>query len=84
MEAVANAAATVVGAVLFAESIGPRLATGWTLGTLVSALGVYLSLKVDLPTGATIVCTFVIILILMAVVRVLGTVKTGDLATVRM
>src|SRR5215831_16446081 len=60
-----------VGAMLFAESIGPRLAIGWTMGTLVSALGVYLSLKVDLPTGATIVCTFAIILILMAVVRVM-------------
>jgi ABC-type Mn2+/Zn2+ transport system permease subunit len=34
-------------------------------------VGVYLSLKIDLPTGATIVCTFGIVLILMAVVRVL-------------
>ncbi len=58
-----------VGAMLFAENIGPRLALGWTMGTLVSALGVYLSLKIDLPTGATIVCTFGIILILMALVR---------------
>ena len=58
-----------VGAMLFAKRIGPRLAIGWTMGTLVSALGVYLSLKVDLPTGATIVCTFGIVLILMAVVR---------------
>ena len=60
-----------VGAMLFAENIGPRLAIGWTMGTLVSALGVYLSLKIDLPTGATIVCTFAIVLIVMAVVRVL-------------
>src|SRR5437879_8258197 len=52
-----------VGAMLYAERIGPRLAIGWTMGTLVSALGVYLSLKIDLPTGATIVCTFGIILI---------------------
>jgi ABC-type Mn2+/Zn2+ transport system permease subunit len=41
------------------------------MGTLVSALGVYLSLKIDLPTGATIVCTFGIVLILMATARVL-------------
>jgi zinc/manganese transport system permease protein len=60
-----------VGAMLFAERIGPRLAIGWTMGTLVSALGVYLSLKVDLPTGATIVCTFGIVLIAMALVRML-------------
>ena len=60
-----------VGAMLFAENVGPRLAIGWTMGTLVSALGVYLSLKVDLPTGATIVCTFGIVLIAMALLRVL-------------
>jgi zinc/manganese transport system permease protein len=58
-----------VGAMLYAERIGPRLAIGWTMGTLVSALGVYLSLKIDLPTGATIVVTFGIVLILMAVFR---------------
>jgi len=58
-----------VGAMLYAENIGPRLAIGWTMGTLVSALGVYLSLKIDLPTGATIVCTFALVLIAMALVR---------------
>ena len=58
-----------VGAMLYAKRIGPRLAIGWTMGTLVSALGVYLSLKIDLPTGATIVCTFGVILILMAACR---------------
>lgn len=58
-----------VAAMLYAERIGPRLAIGWTMGTLVSALGVYLSLKIDLPTGATIVCTFGLVLILMAGLR---------------
>ncbi|MFI5176142.1 MAG: metal ABC transporter permease [Terriglobia bacterium] len=47
-----------VGAMLFADRIGRRLAIGWTMGTLVSALGVYFSVELDLPTGATIVCTF--------------------------
>lgn len=54
-----------VGAMLFADRIGPRLAIGWTMGTLVSALGVYLSVVLDLPTGATIVCTFGGVLVLM-------------------
>lgn len=58
-----------VGAMLYAERIGPRLAIGWTMGTLVSAIGVYLSLKIDLPTGATIVCTFGLVLIVMALAR---------------
>lgn len=54
-----------VGAMLFSERIGPRLAIGWTMGTLVSALGVFLSVKLDTPTGSTIVCTFGAVLILM-------------------
>jgi zinc/manganese transport system permease protein len=60
-----------VASMLYAEKIGTRLAIGWTMGAVVSALGVYLSLVLDLPTGATIVCTFGIVLALMAVVRVL-------------
>jgi zinc/manganese transport system permease protein len=58
-----------VGAMLYADSIGRRLALGWIMGTIVSALGVYLSLIMDLPTGATIVCTFGLVLILMALAR---------------
>ena len=58
-----------VGAMLYAESVGRRLAIGWTMGMVVSALGVYLSLKLDLPTGATIVCTFGLVLIVMAIAR---------------
>ncbi len=58
-----------VGAMLYSERIGRRLAIGWTMGTVVSAAGVFLSLKLDLPTGATIVCTFGIVLALMAAAR---------------
>src|SRR2546426_11367947 len=47
-----------VGAMLFADRIGRRLAIGWTMGTLVSALGVYLSVQLGTPTGAPIVLTF--------------------------
>jgi zinc/manganese transport system permease protein len=58
-----------VAAMLYADRIGSRLAIGWTMGTVVSALGIYLSVKLDLPTGATMVCTFGLVLILMALVR---------------
>jgi len=58
-----------VGAMLFADRIGPRLAIGWTMGTIVSALGMYLSVRLDLPTGATIVCTFGGVLLLMFIVH---------------
>ena len=58
-----------VGGMLWAGRIGPRLAIGWVMAVLVSALGMYFSVQFDLPTGATIVCTFGLVLTLMAVVR---------------
>jgi len=58
-----------VAAMLFSDRIGPRLAIGWTMGTVVSALGIYLSVTLDLPTGATMVCTFGLVLVLMALFR---------------
>jgi zinc/manganese transport system permease protein len=60
-----------VGAMLFADRVGRRLAIGWTMGTLVSALGVYFSVLLDLPTGATIVCTFGTVLVVMFFVHLL-------------
>lgn len=58
-----------VGAMLWAKRIGPRLAIGWVMGGVVSMLGMYFSVLFDLPTGATIVCTFGGVLILMAMAR---------------
>jgi zinc/manganese transport system permease protein len=58
-----------VAAMLYADRVGPRLAIGWTMGTLVSLLGLYFSLEWDLPTGAAIVCTFGVVLIIMAALR---------------
>jgi zinc/manganese transport system permease protein len=58
-----------VGGMLFSSRIGPRLAIGWVMGTVVSMLGMYLSVLFDLPTGAAIVCTFGAALVLMAAVR---------------
>jgi len=58
-----------VGAMLWARRIGPRLAIGWIMGVVVSMLGMYFSVLFDLPTGATIVCTFGLMLIVMALLR---------------
>jgi len=58
-----------VGGMLFSSRIGPRLAIGWVMGTVVSMLGMYLSVLFDLPTGAAIVCTFGAALIAMAAMR---------------
>ena len=60
-----------VAAMLFAQTIGKRLAIGWTMGAIVSAAGVLLSFQLDLPTGATIVCTFGAALLVMAMFRLL-------------
>jgi zinc/manganese transport system permease protein len=58
-----------VGGMLFSSRIGPRLAIGWTMGTVVSMLGMYFSVLFDLPTGATIVCTFGLVLTVMALAK---------------
>jgi zinc/manganese transport system permease protein len=58
-----------VAAMLYATRIGPRLAIGWVMGVVVSILGMYFSVQFDLPTGATMVCTFGLVLVLMASVR---------------
>jgi zinc/manganese transport system permease protein len=58
-----------VGGMLYSSHIGRRLAIAWIMGVVVSMLGMYLSVRLDLPTGATIVCTFGIVLALMAAVR---------------
>jgi zinc/manganese transport system permease protein len=60
-----------VAAMLFATRVGTRLAFGWITGAVVSAAGVFFSFQYDLPTGATIVCTFGAALALLAVVRLL-------------
>ena len=59
-----------VAGMLFAVRVGPRLVIGWVMAGVVSFLCMYLSVLLDLPTGATIVCTFGLVLILMALVKV--------------
>ena len=48
---------------------GAWLTIGWIMGVITSMLGMYFSVVWDLPTGATIVCTFGAALILMAAAR---------------
>jgi len=55
-----------VAAMLFSERLGIRLLIGWTMGVVVSAAGVALSFYFDLPTGAAIVVTFGVTLVLLA------------------
>ncbi|HEY3303832.1 MAG TPA: metal ABC transporter permease [Candidatus Binatia bacterium] len=45
-------------AALLSRSVAGRLALGWTIGFIVSILGLIASAAWDLPTGATVVTTF--------------------------
>src|SRR2546428_3999299 len=61
-------AATALGG-----TVAARLLIGWGFGTLVSVLGMAASATFDLPTGATVVCTFGLTLLAFAVAaRVFG------------
>jgi zinc/manganese transport system permease protein len=58
-----------VCAMLLRRSMSARIAVAWVLGTIGTFLGIYLSVVLDLPTGATMVCTFAGVLVLVAVIR---------------
>ena len=58
-----------VAPMLYSRDVGKRLATGWTTGTVVSALGIFFSVSLDLPTGLTMVCTFGLVLVVMAALK---------------
>ncbi len=58
-----------VTAVLFAEHVGTRLALGWTVAALASALGMLGSVWLSAPPGASVVCAFGAILVVAALVR---------------
>ncbi len=49
--------------VLLAKGVGRRLAVGWGIGTLGSIVGIIASYFLDLPTGATVVCAFGLVLL---------------------
>jgi zinc/manganese transport system permease protein len=44
-------------------AIGTRLWIGWAFGTAVSVIGIVASALLDLPTGATVACTFGLMLL---------------------
>ena len=56
-------------AVLFAEQVGTRLAIGWIVAALASALGMLTSIWLSAPPGASVVCVFGALLVLAATVR---------------
>ena len=58
-----------VCAMFFAKGVMQRLLIGWGLGFVASVLGLYVSARWDLPTGASVVTVFGAILIICAAVK---------------
>jgi zinc/manganese transport system permease protein len=52
---------------LLGGTVGRRLALAWGFGTLVSVVAMVASAILDLPTGATVVCAFGLILLVLAI-----------------
>ncbi|MBK7645116.1 MAG: metal ABC transporter permease [Planctomycetes bacterium] len=67
-----------VVAMLFADSIRVRLAIGWVVGTLVSAIGCSVSYFGDLPSGPTIVACFGGALVLAGVAHYVWRVRSAN------
>lgn len=56
-------------AMLFFKRVSYRLIVGWGLGFIGSVLGLYASAKWDLPTGASVVVVFGVILVICAMIK---------------
>ncbi|MSR81985.1 MAG: metal ABC transporter permease [Candidatus Latescibacteria bacterium] len=54
---------------LLAQRLSWRLGIGWAVGFVVSAIGCSLSYVGDLPTGAAVVCTFGVVLMVLGLGR---------------
>ena len=58
-----------VSGALFSNRTGLQLFIGWGIGLAVSVAGCGLSYRLDLPTGATVVCTFGLALLILSLLR---------------
>ena len=61
-----------VSANLFATTMRSRLVLGWAVATLASVAGLYASYRLDLPTGAAVVCALGLVLLLASLARIIG------------
>ena len=65
-----------LSAMLFTKRLRQRLVFAWVMGTVASFLGMTASYFFDLPTGPAVVCTFGVLLCVLALVK--GTVFKDD------
>ena len=57
-----------VCAMMFFDAVGRRLLAGWAFGFVASVLGLVISVRGDLPTGASVVAAFGLLLVACALV----------------
>ncbi len=62
---------------LFSKSWLSRILIGWGLGTIVTALGLYLSWTMDVPSSPTVILFLGVFLLLTILAKSLGLVKTS-------
>jgi len=55
-----------VSAMILADTLKSRLFLGWVIGAIGSLIGMVTSYYLDLPTGASVVCVFGVLLLLIA------------------
>jgi zinc/manganese transport system permease protein len=67
-----------LAAILVGGRMQTRLIVGWAFGTLVSVIAMVASAVLDLPTGATVVCAFGVILLALGLIARLAR-RTGRL-----
>jgi len=58
--------------IMLATHVGARLLIGWAFGTGVSVIAMVASAALDLPTGATVVCAFGLMLLILGILVKLG------------
>ncbi len=83
--------APAIMAFMITERLKPQLLIGWTMGTVVTVLGLLISYTADLPSGPTVVSFYGIVLVLGALavyliraqekLRVIGKIGLGAAAT---
>ena len=58
-----------VCAIILSDNLKTRLFLGWGLGSVTSLAGLYFSASFDFPTGASIVCSFGVLLIIVGIIQ---------------
>ncbi len=57
-----------IATIMLTDKLWLQLVIGWTMGTIVSMVGLYVSYVADLPSGPTVVSTYGLVLLLLSLV----------------